>query len=316
MKFYLKTLLLIVSTFCYSQNNTLVGTIFDNSERLSYVNIYMQNTKLGTSSNEDGYYQIKNIPSGTYKIVISSLGYKTKIINITFSNNQKITRNFSLKSDNSLDEIVISGTLRPVSKSASSVPVEVYSKAFFKKNRLGYLKTKANGEDFNTSFNNIERDMFARLKRTIPGEEQVEFKRIKGLIEQSIDVLKEASLDEKAKLYEEVYDKILKDSDNISEVESKVDKTNAEAVRWMINEWSKFYPKLNELNVNIYNKILNKEVDYTPVTFSSIEKTEKIGEIGEPILEFSLKKISDKKTGVLMEALRPTQLPKGRYLNL
>ena len=191
-----------------------------------------------------------------------------------------------------------------------------YSKAFFKKNRLGYLKTKANGEDFNTSFNNIERDMFARLKRTIPGEEQVEFKRIKGLIEQSIDVLKEANLDEKAKLYEEVYDKILKDSDNISEVESKVDKTNAEAVRWMINEWSKFYPKLNELNVNIYNKILNKEVDYTPVTFSSIEKTEKIGEIGEPILEFSLKKISDKKTGVLMEALRPTQLPKGRYLNL
>ena len=75
-------------------------------------------------------------------------------------------------------------------------------------------------------------------------------------------------------------------------------------------------PKLNELNVNIYNKILNKEVDYTPVTFSSIEKTEKIGEIGEPILEFSLKKISDKKTGVLMEAKRPTQLPKGRYLNL
>ena len=134
MKSYLKILFLIVSTFCYSQNNTLAGKIFDNSERLSYVNIYVQNTKLGTSSNEDGYYQIKNIPSGTYKIVISSLGYKTKIINITFSNNQKITRNFSLKSDNSLDEIVISGTLRPVSKSASSVPVEVYSKAFFKKN--------------------------------------------------------------------------------------------------------------------------------------------------------------------------------------
>lgn len=134
MKSFLKILFLIVSNFCYSQNNTLAGKIFDNSERLSYVNIYVQNTKLGTSSNEDGYYQIKNIPSGTYKIVISSLGYKTKIINITFSNNQKITRNFSLKSDNSLDEIVISGTLRPVSKSASSVPVEVYSKAFFKKN--------------------------------------------------------------------------------------------------------------------------------------------------------------------------------------
>ncbi|MDB2633678.1 TonB-dependent receptor, partial [Flavobacteriaceae bacterium] len=101
-----------------------------------YVNIYIQNTKLGTSSNEDGYYQIKNIPSGTYKIVVSSLGYKTKTTEITFNKNEneKIIQNFSLVSDNSLDEIVVSGNLRPVSKSASSVPVDVYSKSFFEKN--------------------------------------------------------------------------------------------------------------------------------------------------------------------------------------
>jgi len=64
------------------------------------------------------------------------LGYKTKTIEITFNKNEneKIIQNFSLVSDNSLDEIVVSGNLRPVSKSGSSVPVDVYSKSFFKKN--------------------------------------------------------------------------------------------------------------------------------------------------------------------------------------
>lgn len=134
MKFYLKILFLIFSVTCSSQNNSLTGKISDRLENLSYANIYIQNTKFGTSSNDEGYYQIKNIPSGTYKIVVSSIGYNTKTIEITFNKDEKIIQNFSLVSDNSLDEIVVSGNLKPVSKSASSVPVDVYSKSFFKKN--------------------------------------------------------------------------------------------------------------------------------------------------------------------------------------
>ena len=134
MKFYLRILLILFSVTCSSQNNSLSGRISDRSENLSYVNIYIQNTKFGTSSNDEGHYQIKNIPSGTYKIVVSSLGYKTKTIEITFNKNEKIIQHFSLVSDNSLDEIVVSGNLRPVSKSASSVPIDVYSKSFLKKN--------------------------------------------------------------------------------------------------------------------------------------------------------------------------------------
>tara|TARA_R110002073_G_scaffold325109_1_gene503743 strand:- start:2241 stop:4505 length:2265 start_codon:yes stop_codon:yes gene_type:complete len=118
----------------YSQNNTLSGKVFDKGEALSYVNIYLKKTKLGGSSDDNGFYQIKNIPSGTYTVVISSMGYKTKSTKITFKKNENITRNFTLTSYNSLDEIVVSGTLRPVTKSASPVPVEVYSKSFFKKN--------------------------------------------------------------------------------------------------------------------------------------------------------------------------------------
>ena len=124
---------LLTSFNLFCQHNSLSGKIYSNGEVLPYVNIYLKDYTLGTSSDSEGYYEIKNIPNGNHTVIISSIGYKTKSINIFFNNNQ-ITRDFSLASDNSLDEVVISGTLRPVSKSNSPVPVEVYSETFFRKN--------------------------------------------------------------------------------------------------------------------------------------------------------------------------------------
>jgi outer membrane receptor for ferrienterochelin and colicins len=96
--------------------------------------VYLKKTKIGTSSDENGFYELNKIPKDSYTIIISSIGYKTKSIKITIISDQKITRNFTLLEDDSLNEIVVSGTLRPVSKTNSPVPVEVYSETFFKKN--------------------------------------------------------------------------------------------------------------------------------------------------------------------------------------
>ncbi|MEE9406785.1 MAG: TonB-dependent receptor [Polaribacter sp.] len=122
----------IFSTF--AQNNSISGKITSENEALPYVNVYLKKTKIGASSNENGIFKLKNIPNGTYTIVASNVGFKSKSARITLSGNQKLVKNFNLNENNSLEEIVISGTLRPVTKSNSPVPVEVYSKTFFKKN--------------------------------------------------------------------------------------------------------------------------------------------------------------------------------------
>jgi outer membrane receptor for ferrienterochelin and colicins len=44
------------------------------------------------------------------------------------------TLDFVLRENNTLDEVVITGTMKPVSRLESPVPVEVYSLLFFKKN--------------------------------------------------------------------------------------------------------------------------------------------------------------------------------------
>ena len=133
MKHIVFTCLLMTSTFIVGQ--TISGKITaDNGDEIPYANIYLRKTKIGTSSNDTGLYELKNIPKDRYTLIISSIGFKTKALKITVINDEQITRNVTLLADDSLDEIVISGTLRPVSKTNSPVPVEVYSETFFRKN--------------------------------------------------------------------------------------------------------------------------------------------------------------------------------------
>ena len=121
-------------TNSYAQNNSISGKILSNGKALPFANVYLKNSNLGSSSDENGFYKIKNIPKRKFTIIISSLGYQKKSVQINFKENQQIKRTFSLSETESLEGIVISGTLKPVTKSNSPVPVEVYSKTFFKKN--------------------------------------------------------------------------------------------------------------------------------------------------------------------------------------
>jgi len=133
MKYFLLFGSLFSSTLSFAQ--TISGKISaKNGDEIPYANMYLKQTKIGTSSNEKGFYELKNVPKGIYTLIISNIGYQTKSIKINIIDDKKITQNITLLDDNSLDEIVVSGTLRPVSKTNSPVPVEVYSETFFRKN--------------------------------------------------------------------------------------------------------------------------------------------------------------------------------------
>ena len=133
MKNIVSIYLLLLSTLVVGQ--TISGkTTTENGDEIPYANVYLKKTKIGTSSNDTGFYELKNIPEDNYTLIVSSIGYKTVAVKITITGDKKITKNIVLLEDDSLDEIVISGTLRPVSKTNSPVPVEVYSPTFFRKN--------------------------------------------------------------------------------------------------------------------------------------------------------------------------------------
>ncbi|WP_055447203.1 TonB-dependent receptor [Lacinutrix mariniflava] len=128
------TFIFCLSLFCEAQNTvTISGVITSEGETLPYANVYLQGTTLGTTSKEDGSFEIKNVPSGAYKIIASFTGFNSRKKSITVSSVNSIV-NFDLLENQALNEVVITGTLKAVSRLESPVPVEVYTPAFLKKN--------------------------------------------------------------------------------------------------------------------------------------------------------------------------------------
>ncbi|TAE72653.1 MAG: TonB-dependent receptor [Bacteroidetes bacterium] len=128
--------LLLLNTI-FAQNITISGLITSEKKPVELIEIGLKNTKIYTMSDSLGFFELKNIPEGEYIITINGLGFEKLEQKITLKNNENKQINFNLKSlstENILEEVVISGTLKEVSKLESPVPIEVYTNAFFRAN--------------------------------------------------------------------------------------------------------------------------------------------------------------------------------------
>ena len=126
--------LLLISAFGFSQT-TLKGTVYSGKEPLSFASIYLKEIKKGAQTDENGKYEITNVEAGSYTIIASYMGYQTERRTIIITVDNKSQINFNLKEDaNNLEEVVVSGTMKAVSRMETPVPVEVYTPAFLKKN--------------------------------------------------------------------------------------------------------------------------------------------------------------------------------------
>ncbi len=134
--FYIVLILIITGcTVANAQTASIKGVVTEGYNTVAFANIYIKGTTRGTSSDENGNYTIFNLSEGNHVLLASVIGYLPyrKAFKIT-NGEEKI---ISIKLEASaqiLDEMVVTGTLKPVSRLESPVPVEVYKPSFFKKN--------------------------------------------------------------------------------------------------------------------------------------------------------------------------------------
>ena len=116
-----------------SNTFTISGVVTnENGEAIPYVSIYLKGTSKGVVSAIDGIFVIENVDKGSYTLIASFTGFKAVKQQLIVDRN--ITINISLEEIELLNEVVITGTQKPVKRLESPIPVEVYSATFLKKN--------------------------------------------------------------------------------------------------------------------------------------------------------------------------------------
>ena len=114
------------------QSNTIRGEVIDlrSEERLKHVTVLNLQSKQSVLTDHQGEFSLTATESDS--ITISAVGYLTDTVVISSSNKFIAVQLKPLTK--SLEEVVISGTMREIRKSTSPIAVESYSAKFFKKN--------------------------------------------------------------------------------------------------------------------------------------------------------------------------------------
>ena len=151
---------LLVLFFCsLSVSAQLKGSITDqDNQPIPFVNIYIENSYTGTTSNEQGDYELALSQPGTYNIVFQFLGFKTQTKTIEIKE-FPYTLNVTLLEENiSLNEVVISSKENPADRIIRSAigarktqleKINTYSADFYSKGiiRLKNVPKKFLGQE-------------------------------------------------------------------------------------------------------------------------------------------------------------------------
>ena len=118
-----------------AQNSALSGVVSSGLNAVEYASVKIIDTKIGSKSDSLGKYTITGLKPGKYTISFTALGYISYKAEIFIRENENLNLNVDLKETGAaIEEFVVTGTMKEVSRLASPVPVEVYSPAFFRKN--------------------------------------------------------------------------------------------------------------------------------------------------------------------------------------
>ncbi len=101
---YRKFLLLIsfsvLSFSVFAQHSSVIsGYVKEGKEPIAGATVILKGTKTGTTTNTNGYYELKSVTPGTYTLVVSYTGYTTSSKKITVKDKDKLEISIELAND-------------------------------------------------------------------------------------------------------------------------------------------------------------------------------------------------------------------------
>ncbi|WP_020568690.1 TonB-dependent receptor [Neolewinella persica] len=136
MRYTILLLQLFLFNIVLAQQATITGFIQGESGLpVPYATVGLRGNEKGTMAEGDGRFLLEDLPTGSCQLLISALGFKPQTLSVTLKEGITNELTITLESASStLDEVVVTGTMKAVSRANSPVPVEVYTAEYFKAN--------------------------------------------------------------------------------------------------------------------------------------------------------------------------------------
>lgn len=95
-KTLLSFLLLFIGLATFAQTAGIKGFVYEKStgEPSIFVNVYLEGTTIGSSTDDNGYFVINKVPAGSYQILVTALGYDTIREKVTLAPDQLLSKKF------------------------------------------------------------------------------------------------------------------------------------------------------------------------------------------------------------------------------
>lgn len=123
------TVLLSTSLPLAAQQGTVRGRVTDvGGAPLAGVTVTLEGTRLSVITDDQGQYELRSVPAGTYTLRVEHLGYRTERVRVTVTAGAVVTRDFSLSTEPILLEALVVGSRAQHTAAAElAVPVDVYT---------------------------------------------------------------------------------------------------------------------------------------------------------------------------------------------
>jgi outer membrane receptor for ferrienterochelin and colicins len=128
-------LLFITSAAAHAQLSSIKGKVSSENVPIEFANVYLIEAEMGTTTDSTGYFELPGIKPGEYTLRITFIGYEPFETSFRHRYTEDTIIEVELVPAAFLEEeIVVTGTMKAISRSKSAVPVEVLSPEFFRMN--------------------------------------------------------------------------------------------------------------------------------------------------------------------------------------
>src|SRR5699024_9421273 len=119
----------------WAQTSQIRGQVISNGQPVIFGHVGILKINKGASTDENGHFELLSVPYGTHELMVSCVGYETKKLSVTIDSATPLALTIELKAASSaLDEVVVTGTMKPVTRTESPVPVSIITPKLFRKN--------------------------------------------------------------------------------------------------------------------------------------------------------------------------------------